>query len=88
MAGQNRTIVQFERLVERLIGKVRDIQDHADLPHLPEQFAAGGKQPAFGARAVGVRAGSISRADNASPASHQSTSAPAKAPGRPLPCSE
>src|SRR2546423_1654109 len=54
VAGEARTAVDLQRLIEALVRQVRDVEDHADALHLAQQRRPWLEQSAFGPGAVGV----------------------------------
>ena len=64
VAGQHRAGEAFERLPERLIGEVGEIEDDAESHHLIQQRAADVGQAQLRAGAAGVAAGTVVRWPN------------------------
>ncbi len=54
MAGEDRAVEEFERLVEALVGQVGHVLDHPDLVHDLEQLLAAGGDRSGAGRAVRV----------------------------------
>ncbi len=59
MTGQQRALVCVECLVQRLVGQMCDVQDHADTLHLPEEIPPLREQSPLGAGAVRVGAETV-----------------------------
>ena len=59
MAGDDRTVVNIQRVCERFVGKMSDIEDHADAPKFFKQAHTGIAQWTVGGGAARVLAASV-----------------------------